>query len=117
MIIVMLLQLDIYLNLILDIEMAKKKPNQLTEEIEFENAIKDVFKDIVFCRIKNNVMFLKMGGTTDYKIELSRCDTPLKILNWTLHLTEKSWINCDRLNSFIKLACDANEIDIHSVDA
>lgn len=47
-----------------------------------------------------------------YCIELSRCDTPEKILGWINQLAEKTWMNADRLNRFAQLAFEQIGIEI-----
>jgi len=39
-----------------------------------------------------------------YEIELSRCNTPEKILSWAYHLTSKIWMNTDLIAKFIEVA-------------
>lgn len=49
-------------------------------------------------------------GGFSYVITLDRCDTLEKILDWVLHLSEKTWVTTDLIESFIHLAIDANNI-------
>ena len=48
----------------------------------------------------------------DYNIELSRCDSPEKLLGWIRHLTEKTWLTMDMLDRFISVASAENKIEI-----
>ena len=47
-----------------------------------------------------------------YQIELSRCNTPEKILAWVIHLSEKTWMNTDLMAAFIYWAAEGNKITI-----
>ena len=47
-----------------------------------------------------------------YCIELSRCNTPGKILGWVNQLAGKTWMNTHRLNLFIGLAFEQIGIEI-----
>jgi hypothetical protein len=46
----------------------------------------------------------------EYNIELSRCNTPEKLLHWVWHLTEKTWMTNDVMRRFIEVACRENSI-------
>jgi len=48
----------------------------------------------------------------EYAFELSRCDTPGKILTWVKHLEIKQWMTPDLLLEFIELALSSNEIEL-----
>lgn len=48
-----------------------------------------------------------------YDIELSRCNTPEKILAWAYHLTEKTWMNTDLIAKFIEVAAEHIGWDPH----
>lgn len=48
-----------------------------------------------------------------YEIELKRCNTPAKILEWVRHLADKSWATTDLLADFIDGAAAAHDIDIY----
>ena len=38
-----------------------------------------------------------------YRIEMSRCNTPGKILGWVNQLSGKNWMTVERINHFIQL--------------
>lgn len=46
-----------------------------------------------------------------YEIELSRCDSPEKILHWVWHLGEKNWVTAELIRDFVSLACSVNGIE------
>jgi len=48
-----------------------------------------------------------------YRIELSRCNTHEKIVDWVLHLSEKVWITPAIIQRFIELAAQENGLAIH----
>jgi hypothetical protein len=46
----------------------------------------------------SSVVFPNFG---DYEIELSRIDTPEKLLAWLIHMSEKTWFTSDIARWFI----------------
>lgn len=48
----------------------------------------------------------------EYVIALNRCDTLEKILGWATHLCEKTWMNLDVMERFIRLAAAHNKLSI-----
>lgn len=54
--------------------------------------------------------WLTIHGVTDYEISLERLDSADKILQWVMHLTEKSWFTNEMLRAFIIAA--RREIDL-----
>lgn len=50
----------------------------------------------------------------EYNIELSRCNTPAKLLHWIWHLTEKTWMTNDVMRRFIEVACRENNIKMEN---
>lgn len=50
----------------------------------------------------------------EYNIELSRCNTPEKLLHWVWHLTEKTWMTNDVMRRFIEVACRENNIEMEN---
>lgn len=48
----------------------------------------------------------------EYNIELDRCDTLEKILAWTSHLCEKTWMTTELLERFIQLAASHHKLDL-----
>ncbi len=52
--------------------------------------------------------FIVFSIVQDYEININRCDTKEKILEWVLHLTQKPWMNKELLNRFIHVAYSAN---------
>ena len=50
-----------------------------------------------------------------YEIEKSRIDTPEKIIRWTVHLSEKTWMTKELLHFFILTVCDAANIEPYGV--
>jgi hypothetical protein len=46
-----------------------------------------------------------MNVTSEYDIDLNRCDTHEKILAWVVHLSEKAWITQEVLIKFIQRRC------------
>lgn len=55
------------------------------------------------------------GQLHEYDIEVTRCDTPEKILAWCEHLTEKTWMNLPLMRRFIYVAHDANGLTMKHV--
>lgn len=46
----------------------------------------------------------------EYRVQLNQCDTLEKILDWCLHLNQKSWMAPGLLERFVSLACEANNV-------
>lgn len=76
---------------------------------ENEHAIDEFMADreelARLCRIDGDAIAL-VTGVEDYDIMLSRCDTHEKILQWSIHLSEKSWITMRLLRAFMLTACN-----------
>lgn len=47
----------------------------------------------------------------EYHIDFYRCDSPIKILEWVHHLSEKNWATVAVLKSFIDLACKYHKVE------
>ena len=50
-----------------------------------------------------------------YEFEVDRCNTPLKLLGWVYHLSEKTWATKDVLSMFILVVSEHFGWEIHSV--
>lgn len=48
----------------------------------------------------------------EYNIPLIGCSTPLGILRWVRHLTEKTWMTNKLMRRFIDVACKQSKIDV-----
>lgn len=70
------------------------------EREELERAV-SVKKD----RIVLNVRY-------EYNVPIADCDTHEKILGWTFHLAEKTWMSRRLLRRFIEVACVASNLPI-----
>ncbi len=62
------------------------------------------------CYLDGN--FIVLNVRFPYEIELSRCDTPEKILQWSFHLGAKNWVSGLLINRFINLACQAHNLNL-----
>lgn len=47
---------------------------------------------------------------SEYNVALDRCNTAERLLNWILHLNEKTWMTPPVMNRFIRIACERNGI-------
>lgn len=47
-----------------------------------------------------------------YDIPLSACKTHAAILEWTLHLLRKNWVERRHVEAFVYLACEANALTL-----
>lgn len=47
-----------------------------------------------------------------YRFELDRCDTPEKVLDWCIHLSEKTWVTGLHIRDFILLMHEVNKVPI-----
>jgi len=78
---------------------------------ELEKKYVEYIKEMQrICSIKDNAIVFDIGF--EYEIELSRCDTPQKLLSWVYHLSEKTWMTRDIIHYFIRLAAQHHGIDI-----
>jgi len=60
---------------------------------------------------------IKANDQFGYEIALDRIDNPVKILQWVIHLTEKTWMTTELLNQFVQAACNKAGVDPHSLPA
>lgn len=51
-----------------------------------------------------------------YCIELSRCNSYPKIVEWVHHLSVKNWVKGSHIRRFIDLACKLNSLTIYGHD-
>lgn len=65
------------------------------------------------CYLDGNYIVLNV--VYPYEIEISRCDTPEKILHWCSHLCDKTWVTAELISKFIALACGCNKLDVHQM--
>lgn len=56
--------------------------------------------------------YLVINVAYEYNVELDRCDTMEKILAWVAHLCEKTWMNLDVMERFIRLAAAHHNLDL-----
>ena len=65
---------------------------------------KDVYLD-------DGAVVFSEGG--DYYIELSRCDTPEKLIAWLYHLTEKTWVTSEMIHEFLRIVSRECGVAVH----
>jgi hypothetical protein len=53
-------------------------------------------------------------GRRSYRIELHRCDTAEKIVEWVHHLNQTDWTTPAMVNRFIELACKHHGRKLHN---
>jgi hypothetical protein len=68
----------------------------------------DIPKNIYF---EDGYFVLKYGGY-DYDISAEQIQNTADLLEWTLHLSEKSWMDSSRLRYFVSLVAKTNGIEI-----
>jgi hypothetical protein len=71
-------------------------------EFDFDTFVAEQAEEASRMYIEDGVIVLDY--VHPYCIELSRCDTPGKILGWINQLAGKTWMDADRLNCFAQLA-------------
>lgn len=54
---------------------------------------------------------IKVDEHYDYEIALDRIDSPAKILQWVIHLTEKTWMTTELMRQFVLAACTRAGVD------
>ena len=83
-----------------------------------EQIIMDKINDYVKSQAEEAVkMYIEDGYIIlnfayPYEIEMSRCNTPGKILGWINQLSHKNWMNAERLSRFAQLAFGLIGIEI-----
>lgn len=60
---------------------------------------------------------IKAGEHYEYEIALDRIDNAVKILQWVIHLTEKSWMTTELVRQFVQAACTKAGVDPHYLPA
>jgi hypothetical protein len=58
-----------------------------------------------------NVLLLRFQY--DYEIDLDRIKSEAALLNWTLHLCEKTWMTTERLHFFIEAVAQIKKFNVH----
>ncbi|WP_155492635.1 hypothetical protein [Pluralibacter gergoviae] len=59
-------------------------------------------------KIEGGYLIIKIPGQVvenNYEIPLSSISSPSGIIEWTLHLSEKSWVSKRLLRRFIQVSC------------
>lgn len=49
-----------------------------------------------------------------YRVDLKRCDTPVKLLDWVVYLSEKVWMNRRLIRQFVVLVSERHGWDIYN---
>ena len=62
----------------------------------------------------NGVIEFPSSPNCYYFVDLNRCDTHAKIVEWVAHLCDKNWIRKQDLFDFINLACKLNKLNLWS---
>jgi len=57
----------------------------------------------------NNII---INAAYKYQVSITTCDTPEKLIAWTFHLTEKTWMNTKIIRHFIGLAARHSSISL-----
>ena len=52
-----------------------------------------------------------------YEIALNRINNPVKILQWVIHLTEKTWMTTELMRQFVIASCTKAGIDPNDLPA
>ena len=65
------------------------------------------------CRLERKSIVLRAGGYR-YCIELSRCDTHEKLIEWVHHLNEKTWMTTQLMNRFLELCCKHHGLRLYN---
>ena len=63
------------------------------------------------CRIDGDAIVL-YTGVDEYDIMIYRCDTHKKILQWSIHLSAKSWMTMPLLRAFVITAADYHKLNL-----
>ena len=83
----------------------------MEELIKIQEAEDKRMKKQIY-QTKNSIV---LNVQCKYVIEKWRIDTPEKIIRWTVHLSEKSWMTKELLHFFILTACGAANIQPYGV--
>lgn len=57
-------------------------------------------------KVNKHSVVLKHGGY-DYVIDLANIKTPLDLIDWVIHLSEKNWMCAETIGDFAKEVCRA----------
>ena len=86
----------------------------LKELLEWGEKERERLSKLVY--IEDDSIIFIVDGTKYYYIELSRCNTKGKILEWTHHLLGKRWITLETLERFIDLVSHHFKIELYMED-
>jgi hypothetical protein len=65
---------------------------------------------IVYVR---NLNVLLLRFQYDYEVDLDRIKSEAALLNWTLHLCDKTWMTTERIHFFIETVAAIKKFDVH----
>jgi len=80
------------------------------KNFDIETYAKERAEEAVKMYIEDGYIILNFAYP--YEIEMSRCNTPGKILGWINQLSHKNWMNAERLSRFAQLAFGLIGIEI-----
>jgi hypothetical protein len=69
-------------------------------------------EQIVYVRTNNTVL---LRFLYDYEVDLDQIKTEADLLNWTLHLCEKTWMSTERLHKFIEAVAQIKRFKVHGL--
>ena len=61
-------------------------------------------------RVRRRGGYIVLDG--HYRIELTRIDSYKAMVDWVIHLSDKSWVTAEMLGRVCRIACSVNRIPI-----
>jgi hypothetical protein len=63
--------------------------------------LKQLNENVIFSHTDTELLLTEKGSKNPYPIELDRINTPLHLISWLHHLTQKNWFNTTDAHNMI----------------
>ena len=67
--------------------------------------------------VDESYLTINVDDHYQYEIALDRINNPVKILQWVIHLTEKTWMTTELMRQFVIASCTKAGIDPNDLPA
>lgn len=87
------------------------KENKVAEKFNKEEYMATLQDRLTKIVVDETHLTINVDDHYQYEIALDRIDNPVKILQWVIHLTEKTWMTTELMRRFVLAACTKAGVD------
>lgn len=89
----------------------------MTEKFNSEEYMATLQERLTRIVVDESYLTINVDEGYQYEISLERINTPVKILQWVIHLTEKTWMTTELMRQFTMASCTKAGIDPNDIPA